>query len=154
MEESFRLITNVDFVDVEVNGRSMRLWCHALLVEYVHGFPGDEPQRRVRAFGTDAAWPVFTHWLKCDSVEYEMREAQGDSVFIVGDASPEPRPLISGVTLTFKDGSQFFVQIADRESPLDVEDFSRCTDVWRVLQVKVRSYWQAPNFPVLQYVPR
>jgi hypothetical protein len=95
MKESFRLITNLDFVDVEVNGSNMRLWCHALLIECVSGFSRDELQYRVRAFGTDAAWPVFTHWFKCDSVEYEMRDAQDDSVIVMGDASPDGKRLLT-----------------------------------------------------------
>lgn len=133
----------------------MRLWCHALLIEKVIlNKASNEFQYRVRAFGTSGSWPVFTHWLKCESLEYEMCDSQDNSVIIFGDSSPDGQPLISGAILTFQDGSKFFLGIFDRKKQFDVADYSDYTDVWAALSDKVRCYWQAPYFPVLQHIPR
>jgi len=149
-----RLITNLSFAQVNYNGQPLRIYCRALLLDATEAlFSGEPLMHRIRGFGPDSSLEIFTLWLKCGHLEYEMTEAENNQVVFIGDSHPEGRPLFRGATVKFKDGVELFLQAEDPEQPLDVVDFTEYLIAWEALDKKVRRYYRSPNFPVVSYVP-
>lgn len=149
MGESFRLLTNIEFVDVEVNKTITRLWAHALLFEKVRGLAPGEFSNQVRGFGTSECWPVFTHWLKYEPTDYELTNLNDGNVLLIKTAKGI-KPLFSGVHIAFKDGLKLFIQLADNTKSLDVFNSLTCALVWLALPIKVQRYWRKPMIPVVK----
>jgi len=149
-----RLITNISFVQMEVNGGPLRLSCRALVLDESEPlFKTDPLNQRVLGYGSDTSWSVFTRWLDCGHLEYEMADAAGNHAFMVSDAHPEGRPLFSGATMKFSDGTEFYLQAEDQERPLDISDYDDNEELRAELSSRVRRYYRAPYFPKLAYVP-
>lgn len=150
-----RLISNLSFVQLDLNGQPLRLSCHALLLEEsMPLFDGERPDQIVRGFGPDAAWLTFTRWLDCNHLDYTIEEVTSRGFVMMSDSHPEGRPIFSGANLTFGDGTTMFLQAQDQEQPLDISDYDDYNTAWLELGEKARRYYTAPNFPVLTYVPR
>lgn len=148
----YTLLTNIDFVHLLDIG--MRLDAHAILIEEnVPAIFGEGVYHRMRGFGVDSAWSVFTYWLKPEQLPYAIVSASDQSkVFLKDDGST--KPLFSGNTLTLADGKQFFLQSQNIERDIDIT--TRETDIckiWEILEEKCQQYWSFPNIPMLHYVP-
>ena len=144
------MLTNIDFADV--NG--LRLNCNAVLIEEnLDDFFGEGACQRIRGFGPDAAWPVFTLWLKPEQLPFTVTPGEDNSKLLMGDGDAPPRPLFSGNLLKFTDGLSIFLQASKAQYVLDVYESTEILNVWDVLDEKVQEYWDAPNMPHLAWYP-
>jgi hypothetical protein len=144
------LVTNLDFIQMD----RLRLDCSALLLEEQYeGLPGMEKQFRIRGFGPDGAWPVFSLWLE-PTVTWQIAGSADSSqlAVILGEAGTE-RPIFSGMILELSTGLRFFLQIEDNRFPLDLEDVTTTgfPDLWAILERKTEEYWRSPNMPKLYW---
>ncbi|MDB5163132.1 MAG: hypothetical protein JWN28_740 [Candidatus Saccharibacteria bacterium] len=148
-----RLITNLSSAQLEVNGNTLRLDCQALLLEGT-AIGKATPIQRLRGFGPDSAWPVFSLWLSCNHLEYKMENAESDQLILNSDVQPEGRPIFSGATMKFVDGTELSLHAQDDEQPFDISDHEDYEVVWKELFYRSVSYYNGPNFPLLQFVPK
>lgn len=149
----YTLLTNIDFVQLQQPHIPLRLDCHALLIEEgTFGFGG--PVNRLRGFGTDGAWPVFSYWLEDGKIEYTLTQKQQDNSKLVLTAEDKLEPLFLGAVLTFGKGPSLFLQYSDAKQPIDVhKQTGKVLDVWSRLFDKTARYWQAPHMPRLIFGP-
>lgn len=138
----YTLITNVNFVQ---NG-NIRMEAHALLIEEGITVFGEESPR-LRGFGTDPAWSVFTHYLD-RSIHFPvtMREAHGSNAVMLGQDGAT-KPLFGGAVLRLGEQSEYFLQVDDGRCAIDVAEYPKCTDideVWRDLVRKTARYCHTP----------
>jgi hypothetical protein len=153
----YTLITNLRTVqpmNADGSTQPLRMDAYALLLEQDYdAVIGDGPDYRMRGFGADPAWPVFSYWLTEKSFPYMLDPIQGNSMFLQGDG--KLRPLFSGYRLALGDGQSFALWTENNEHELEITEFEgSILQVWDVLREKVRSHWTAPNFPNLQYMPK
>ncbi len=149
--EKYTLITNIHFVQI---GQT-RMEARALLIEEGVIVFGEESPR-LRGFGTDPAWPVFTHYLgKSIHFPATMRESHSDnSILLSHDGTT--KPLFGGVLLRLGGQSEYFLQVEDDEFPIDIVEYPKGTDigvVWNDLFQKTARYWHSPYMPSLQWGP-
>lgn len=148
-----RLITNVQYVSLNFEGKTLRLSCKALLLETSEGiFDGEPPRHTVRGFGPDSAWEVFSLDLGCDPLSYQLVDTTGGPVLIT-DSQPEGRPLYTGGVMMFEDGTPLFLQLQNPEYTFDISDYDEYDDAWEALGRKARQYYTLPLFPHLHYAP-
>lgn len=145
----YTLITNLDYVVIG----GVRTYTHALLVERGDSlFNPDEPQYKLRGFGTDPALPTFDAVIPTD--EFELVAAQSNAIFVGGDG--EPRPLFGGAIMRIVGVPEIqLIAAGGSRQPIDVHHFSEDTyvdAVWELLSRKVAEHWSAPNMPLLQWV--
>lgn len=144
------LFTNIAFVQLQ--GAKLRMDAYAVLLEdrcLSFGPPG----YRIRGFGPDAAWPVFTFWLEKGPIVYSVTSAQDNSkVMLKDDGTTEP--IFGGSILSIVDGPQFFLQSDNPKRPLDVfTNIGDIEEVWRQLELRVAKYWQMPFMPHSSFGP-
>lgn len=145
----YTLITNLDYVVIG----GVRTYTHALLVERGDSlFSPDEPQYKLRGFGTDPALPTFDTVIPTD--EFELVAAQSSAVFVGGDG--EPRPLFGGAIMRIAGVLEVQLIAANgSRQPIDVHRFPEDAGVdavWDMLGRKVAEHWHAPNMPLPQWV--
>lgn len=148
------LITNLRTVVIG----NVEMHAYALLLEDHPATFGDGPDRRIRGFGTDPAWPVFCV-RGIPSIEFELVDASGGPIMIT-DSKPEGRPLFSGAIMQIADGGpRLDLILSDHERAFDVQRFegrsanSPITKVWAKLPGLVAKFWDAPNMPGLTWGP-
>lgn len=147
IKERYVLFTNLRWVTVN----EVRTYTNALLlVEDKHPMAG--PKCRARAFGTEAAWPVFD--LTIQSIKFELEQARS-SAMIYGDAGA--LPLAIGAILRVSGAPDFHLVVSDDAHPVDVSryegDEHTVMKVWPVLEEKVARYWNRPYMPRLTHMP-
>lgn len=147
----FTLITNIQFMHRD----NFRVNCHALLICEDDSKEFLSTGYRLRGFGTEAAWDVMSMWLdKEKHFPFSFTPAQDRSSGFLSQDGKSVRPIFSGNTLRFKDGTEFFLQAADDSLTIDVHtQIGDIREVWRVLYVKTALYWQSPYMPRLRYGP-
>ncbi len=148
----YTLFTNIAFAQL-LDIPAIRLDIHALLIEEgSFGFLG--PSYQIRGFGPDAAWPVFTFWLKDGPVVYSIADAQDNSkVFL--SSSGKTQPIFGGSILTVEDGPRLFLQSDDPENPLDIfESVGDIEKVWNELEDRALKYMHTPYVPHSFYRPK
>lgn len=169
----YTLLTNLDFVQTG----DLRLQCNALLIEEgCEDLPGMSVNNRLRGFGSDPAWPVFTQWFKPITVSRNGAAVPDDDTpfytfehgiksdgaqFLSHDGTM--RPLFQGTNLimtgAMPDSSLqrygYFLQLSKDEHPLDVHFHpnSNIREIWEVLNRKTAEYWHMPYMPMLNYGP-
>lgn len=149
-EAKYTLITNVQFIQKQND--DLRINCRALLVtEESSGILG--PSWTLRGFGVEACWDVFQLWLDKDRhFPFKFETTESRSAVMLTEITV--KPLFSGNLLTFKDGTQFFLQADDSSRPIDVHvQHGDICGVWDILAQKTALYWHAPFMPYLQYGP-
>lgn len=132
----FSLLTNIDGI------RYKDIWIQnvaaILFVEHpvwANGKPLKGLDRRMRVFGPDSAWPVFTESL--DSFEYQVEKKE--------EAHRAPVNLLTATGVSFSSGSQETFKISieifpgDIKKDLDVYNFSK---VCREYEASENGYWQ------------
>lgn len=158
----YTLLTNLEFVQTG----DLRLQCSALLIEEgCEDLPGMSVNNRLRGFGPDPAWPVFTQWFKpdVDTPFYVFEHgAKSENVITRSNAGKE-RPLFQGTNLIMTGATLggslqrygYFLQLSKAEKPLDVHFHpnSNICEVWEVLNQKTAEYWSMPHMPLLNYGP-
>jgi len=155
-----RLLTNLSYATVYPKGADggVRTNTYALMLT-----PGEERESlfgkpapaTIRGLGTTASWPVFDLFLPVGvGIEYTTQSWESPSI-IVGDATPEGRPIAQGDVLTFEDGTRIVLDVGDYERPITVDDVpaGEHDRLWRMLERRVASFWTAPNMPLPHYVP-
>jgi hypothetical protein len=153
-EAKYTLLTNIGFMQSEqVEG--LRLWCHAILLTQdpdpksaIFG-----PTYTMRGFGTDPAWPVFSWFLTAEHFPFKIVNKVHDPTHIVLGEDGSEKSLFRGSFLTLANEQKFFLQAEDMKQPLDVYRHNDILKIWEVLPLKVAHYWDAPNIPLLNYVP-
>lgn len=154
--EKMTLITNVSFVQIGYKGEgNYRLDAHAVLIEenFKSMFSNDKKESRIRGFGTDGAWTVFTHYnIKLPWKLSEEGNSRNQIAFLDSKTN-DLKPLFTGHTLTLGDGKILYLNIENTAFAMDVKEFDDILDVWRVLPEKVSYYWQAPNIPSIIWGP-
>jgi len=145
------LVTNLKFVQAE----PFRLDCSALIVEEnIDGIFDHKLYTRIRGFGPDGAWPVFTQWLKKEQLPVEFVGGVSDQSKLMMGEDGNTTPLFSGSMLKLGDGTSYFLQAEDGTRPLDIihnlEDYDL---IWRILERKAAEYWRAPYMPSLRWGP-
>lgn len=153
--ERYTLLTNLDSVTIG----SLRMFCHALLLEEASGLERGRLQCKVRGFKTDPALEVFDLFLPGDRIEYELVPASSAAIFIGSDGTQ--KPLSTGAILKI---THFPIPIQlvayDSAHPVHADTFEGpvadnvVLRVWQTLPQRVRQYWTAPYMPFVQYVPR
>lgn len=147
----YTLITNINFVQ---NG-NIRMESHALLIEEGISVFGEESPR-LRGFGTDPAWPVFTHFLdRSLHFPVALREAVGSNAVMLGHDGTM-KPLFGGAVLRLGEQSEYFLQVDDERCAIDVVEYPKGIDideVWRDLVRKTARYCRTPYMPTLQWGP-
>lgn len=140
------LLTNIDFAEVH----SLRLDVHAILLETNVMGLGDV-QQKIRGFGTEGAWEVFTKWLPVSPHPYEITPFSNGQYQMLGQDG-ELKPLFSGSVLR-AGGFEIVLQHADQKRPLDIHEDTDHVHVWDVLARKTREHWHWPAMPSLSYAP-
>lgn len=149
--EKYTLITNINFVQ---NG-NIRMEAHALLIEEGVIVFGEESPR-LRGFGTDPAWPVFTQYLdRSLHFPVTMREAHSSNAEVLGQDGTTT-PLFGGAVLRLGEQSEYFLQADEIKCDIDVVEYPKGTDideVWKDLVRKTARYCHTPYMPTLQWGP-
>lgn len=144
------LLTNIRFVQYG----DIRMDCSAVVLEWNHKALFDGRESRIRGFGPDGSWPVFTLWLRPD-VDYTLSPAEDRSKLMMS-GNGDTKPIFSGTRLELADGRALFLQSEDHNRPLDVDssfgddDYER---LWSTLRAKASEYWRAPYMPRLRFDP-
>lgn len=145
----YTLLTNIEFA--QFSEAQLRMDCNAILIE--EGGEGlfGEPHNRVRGFGMNATWPVFTYWLKPEALPFEIAKVEDKSHMMM--SGNKAIPVFQGSLLKFADGKSFFLQCEDSSAPLDrLEGVSEIMEIWRALEMKCSHYWSKPHRPHLLWV--
>ena len=144
------LFTNIAFI--QLTDSPIRLDAHALLIED-GGLGLLGPTHRIRGFGPDSAWPVFTYYLDKGPIEYSVTSAQDKSKVML-KSNGKTEPIFGGSILSIIDGPKFFLQSENSKRPLDVwKNVGDIEEVWRQLEMRVARYWRAPYMPHSSYGP-
>lgn len=129
---------------------AIQLHCHALLLEVPTSFVDDPPPGSIRGFMTAGELPIFTHWLKCGPLEYEIEASADSNIFMSNDGALSP--MFSGHRLAFKDGTGLSIVIDNQDANLEVNDYDNIGQVWDELPMKVLEHWGSPNCPMPYYI--
>jgi hypothetical protein len=144
-EKKFTLITNIDTATLR-HTPQIRLNINALVIEHnvEDFFNKGKFNVRVRGFGSDAAWEVFSVWLTPDNLPFKIVSAEDSSkVMLTGG---KLTPLFSGGIITFPGAElALFLNRSNSEHVLDVQEMTGdITRVWGALKALTERYWTAP----------
>jgi hypothetical protein len=120
-EHALRLITNIEQMDMSVQGVFLRLQCSGLIISRNSPGGGNTPQRVTGFMGSMKNPEVFDLHPRCDYLDYSLGDlhAGGSSI-----TTSEGRVIYgSWYALTFADGTVLKVVLSDSALPLDVADF-------------------------------
>lgn len=147
------MITNLDHVTID----RVVLFAHAIVLDEASGWSHgsnhemNEANRfQVTGMYTEASLPVFS-----------VRVATMDPIF-TEEKPPERRGMVAlnrHGQLDFGDGLVIKIGTARNGLPFDFETFEVSgvtdwySDVWPQVMRKCKRYWDAPNFPVMRYLP-
>jgi hypothetical protein len=149
----YYLVTNVAYVTLtggppDLHG-STDVHLHAsaiVLMRDAHAQQRSGAPCQIRIFGPDAAWPITT--LAAATIDHEI--------------SPIPTPFPPGaIQIRFAlhvDGRWNLELVTESQdgAPPEVTAYPDGTpieEIWQALREKVAAHWQAPNMPLLQWVP-
>jgi hypothetical protein len=150
-QTKYTLYTNIAFIQ-QSGDNGIRIDCHALLIERDCQTMGIGPANRIRAFGNDPAWQVFTYWHRKDVLEVKFESAEDQQHIFIG-ADNKPKPLFTGSHFIITDGPDFFVQSENPSQPLDVFEHADIERVWAELEVRCAKYCRTPYMAHSKYGP-
>jgi hypothetical protein len=148
-----RLFTNIENVELFVNGAYLRLHCTALVISKNALGGGNTPQRVTGFMGSMMNPEVFDLHPRCGYLDYSLGDlhAGGSSI-----TTPDGSVTIYGSwhTLTFADGTAIKIVLSNSALPLDVADFDKDDElgIEPVLEQKSLAYWHQSDFPVTNWV--
>jgi hypothetical protein len=140
----FVLISNLDYVSIG----PVRCYAHALLLEEVPSiFDKSKADRRLRAFGTCAEWPVMD--MKVPSIDCQIQSMDGNIINV-----STCKTINGAANLHIKDGPCLHLTctVSGRHDlvidTLEGNDASY-DKLWPLLKKRVAENWAAPAMPSL-----